>query len=137
MKAYRRIVVTLTICALFTSCAELMQGLATGLQTFGNSGYGGGMGGYGSAYRYTFPTTSVVTAPVYSSTGYSSSSNVNTNTTATSSSSGTPCRLCHGTKKCWTCYGKRTYKSSITGADLVCPNCTNGLCSHCHGTGID
>lgn len=45
------------------------------------------------------------------------------------------CNLCHGTKKCWTCYGKRTYINPLTGKSVACPNCSDGWCSKCHGTG--
>lgn len=45
------------------------------------------------------------------------------------------CHICHGTKKCWTCNGKRTYINPLTNKREVCPNCTNGWCSRCNGTG--
>lgn len=45
------------------------------------------------------------------------------------------CPLCHGTKKCWTCYGKRTYINPLTNKEIACPNCSDGLCSKCHGSG--
>lgn len=64
-----------------------------------------------------------------SSGGYSSSSG----NSGTSSSK--TCSLCHGIKKCWTCNGKRTFLNSLTGDRVACPNCTDGLCRKCHGTG--
>ena len=45
------------------------------------------------------------------------------------------CYLCHGTKKCWTCGGKRTFINPLTGKSIACPNCSDGWCSKCHGTG--
>ena len=46
-----------------------------------------------------------------------------------------PCHLCHGLGKCWTCNGSRSYLNPLTNEYAKCPNCTDGLCSHCHGTG--
>lgn len=43
------------------------------------------------------------------------------------------CPLCHGTGRCSTCDGKRWYMGF--GYKLDCPNCTDGTCSKCHGTG--
>lgn len=65
---------------------------------------------------------------------YGSSTNSSSAGSRSSSSSGTTCFLCHGIKKCWTCNGKQTYLSN--GKYIKCPNCTDGLCSHCHGTGL-
>ena len=44
--------------------------------------------------------------------------------------------MCHGLGKCWTCSGKG-WEYNKLGVDGVhdCPNCSNGECSHCHGTG--
>lgn len=50
-------------------------------------------------------------------------------------SSGKTCHICHGTKKCWTCGGNRTYINPLTNKRVACPNCTNGWCSRCNGTG--
>ena len=55
-----------------------------------------------------------------------------TNTGATNEKT---CHLCHGIKKCWTCNGKRMYINPLTGKYVTCPNCTNGWCSRCNGTG--
>ena len=51
-------------------------------------------------------------------------------------SSSKSCFLCHGIGKCWTCNGKKTIHATF-GSDKIldCPNCTDGLCSHCHGSG--
>ena len=65
-------------------------------------------------------------APVSSSEGY--------NSTITTNKSKT-CHICHGTKKCWTCGGNRTYINPLTNKRVTCPNCTNGWCSRCNGTG--
>lgn len=53
-----------------------------------------------------------------------------------SSSTSSPCKLCHGMKSCWTCNGSRRYLNPLTNEYITCPNCTNGLCSACGGTGI-
>ena len=55
--------------------------------------------------------------------------------TNTGTSSDKTCHLCHGTKKCWTCGGNRTYINPLTNKRVACPNCTNGWCSRCNGTG--
>lgn len=65
------------------------------------------------------------------STNYNRGNSTNTN----SSSGGKPCNICRGTKKCWTCGGNRTYINPLTNKRVACPNCTNGLCSRCNGTG--
>jgi len=64
-----------------------------------------------------------------------SSSSSSSSTYSGSSSSDKTCYMCHGTKNCWTCYGKRQYINPYTGKYITCPNCTNGLCSKCGGTG--
>lgn len=53
----------------------------------------------------------------------------------TNSTSDKTCHICHGTKKCWTCSGNRTYINPLTNKRVACPNCTNGWCSRCNGTG--
>ncbi len=54
---------------------------------------------------------------------------------SSSASSGKTCHICHGTKKCWTCGGNQTYINPLTNKRVACPNCTNGWCSRCNGTG--
>lgn len=54
---------------------------------------------------------------------------------SSSTSSGKTCHICHGTKKCWTCGGNQTYINPLTNKRVACPNCTNGWCSRCNGTG--
>ena len=68
---------------------------------------------------------------VSNSTNYNHSKSYNTNT----ASGGKTCHICHGTKKCWTCGGNRTYINPLTNKRVACPNCTNGWCSRCNGTG--
>lgn len=46
-----------------------------------------------------------------------------------------PCYLCHGYKKCTTCNGNRVYRPGASMNYVKCPNCTDGLCHACHGTG--
>ena len=53
----------------------------------------------------------------------------------TNSTSGKTCHICHGYKKCRTCSGNRTYINPLTNKRVACPNCTNGWCSRCNGTG--
>lgn len=66
----------------------------------------------------------------------SNSTNYNrSNTTDANSSGGKTCHICHGTKNCWTCGGNRTYINPLTNKRVACPNCINGLCSRCNGTG--
>lgn len=71
------------------------------------------------------------TSDVANGTNYERNSSTNTS----SSSGGKTCHICHGTKKCWTCGGKRTYINPLTNKRVACPNCTNGWCSRCNGTG--
>ena len=53
----------------------------------------------------------------------------------TNSTSVKTCHICHGYKKCRTCSGNRTYINPLTNKRVACPNCTNGWCSRCNGTG--
>ncbi len=99
-----------------------------------NSSSSSGSGGYNPPPVYT--------APIYPSAQNSSS------TTKESSTYSSPqkkwrtityqedCHMCHGLGKCWTCSGKG-WEYNKLGVDGVhdCPNCSNGECSHCHGTG--
>ena len=45
------------------------------------------------------------------------------------------CHVCHGLKKCNTCNGKGWIRHTMTGTTGDCPNCTDGKCSICGGTG--
>ena len=45
------------------------------------------------------------------------------------------CHLCHGYKKCTTCNGNRIFLPGASSTYVKCPNCTDGLCHACHGTG--
>lgn len=88
----------------------------------------------GDIWKNGVPVTPVA-APATTNIGNTGLNSAGSSTTGTrSSSSGTTCYLCHGLKKCWTCNGNRTYLSN--GKYIKCPNCTDGLCSHCHGTGL-
>lgn len=44
------------------------------------------------------------------------------------------CYMCHGSGVCQTCNGKGWYRSMF-GDNIVCPNCSDGKCGTCHGTG--
>lgn len=46
------------------------------------------------------------------------------------------CQFCHGTGDCWSCNGKGwVYNEFGLDGTHDCPNCHNGRCSHCNGTG--
>ena len=46
------------------------------------------------------------------------------------------CHFCHGLGKCWTCNGNGwCYNEFGLDGTHDCPNCTNGNCTHCNGTG--
>lgn len=47
------------------------------------------------------------------------------------------CRVCYGTGNCHTCGGDRLYRNMFTGEQQECPNCTDGRCWKCGGTGQD
>lgn len=97
-----------------------------------NSSSSSGSGGYNPAPVYI--------APINPSAQNSSS------TTQESSISSSPqkkwrtityqedCHMCRGLKSCSSC-GGTGHIYGFTGNKLDCPNCSNGECSHCHGTG--
>ena len=83
-------------------------------------------------------TPTVASTPVQTFTNdYNTHTTTNNSQSSTSSnkSSGQTCYLCHGIKKCWTCNGTRKMLG-MSGKYTTCPNCTDGWCSHCHGTGL-
>lgn len=92
---------------------------------------------YSSSNIWSTAPTYVAT-PTTPTTTYSGSS-TGSSSTSSSTSSGykKTCHLCHGLKKCFTCNGNRSFINPLTGKYVSCPNCTNGLCSHCHGTGLN
>lgn len=45
------------------------------------------------------------------------------------------CYSCHGQKECSTCNGKGWIRHTMTNTIGDCPNCTDGHCSSCEGTG--
>lgn len=45
------------------------------------------------------------------------------------------CYSCHGYKKCSTCNGKGWIRHTMTNTTGDCPNCIDGRCSSCEGTG--
>lgn len=133
---------------ILSSCGGFMQGLTSGI-----GGYGGG--GYYIAPNYnavaapattwntpnydfnsTWTTASATypTTTTYSS-GSSSYSSGSSTTSSGSSSSGRSCSVCYGLGKCRTCNGKGTYFDSLNSKTNKCPNCTNGLCTSCGGSG--
>lgn len=56
-------------------------------------------------------------------------------TTSTTTSRDKDCPLCNGMKKCITCFGEKIYLNPLTNKYIDCPNCTDGWCSRCHGSG--
>lgn len=66
------------------------------------------------------------------STNSSSSSSVNQNTSRYTDKT---CHGCHGSGKCNTCNGKGWYERLGIKGTMNCPNCSNGRCSICGGTG--
>lgn len=69
------------------------------------------------------------------SNGAATSGSNSVKSSSTGGSSTKICHICHGTKKCRTCNGQRTYINPLTNKRVACPNCTNGWCSRCNGTG--
>ena len=63
-----------------------------------------------------------------SSSGYTPSSTSSTTT-------GRQCDVCRGSGKCRTCNGKRVYWISTSAGQGPCPNCSDGKCRSCGGTG--
>ena len=87
-------------------------------------------------YSNTWNTAPVYTAPTTVSSGSSTySSGSSTSTSGSSSSSDRSCRVCYGLGKCRTCNGNRQYFDTFTSKYIKCPNCTNGLCTSCGGSG--
>lgn len=131
-----------------SSCGSFMSGLASGI-----AGYGGG--GYYVAPSYNaMPTPATVwtapndfsnvtwtsapayTTPVVSGSGVSySTGSSSTATSSSSSSSSRSCSVCYGLGKCRTCNGKGYYFDELNGNNKKCPNCTNGSCTSCGGSG--
>ena len=114
---------------LLSSCGDFGQGVLMGLSSMGTAP----MGGYMPA---TMPVGNATYVPnTVSSVGYSSS--LSGISSSSSSSSGRSCRVCYGTGKCRTCNGKHWYYDSSfgTGKKLICPNCSDGRCTSCGGSG--
>lgn len=71
-----------------------------------------------------------------SSSGDSYSGGYNDGSTSIQTSPGV-CRACYGSGKCHNCGGDGLYQNMFTGEQIACPNCTNGVCWKCDGTGLD
>ena len=88
-------------------------------------------------FQFSFPALPPANfaspAPSSSNSYNSSGSSANRK----SSSSRRSCRLCHGQGKCNTCWGSRRFLSSYGTGYVTCPNCTDGLCSRCHGSKVE
>lgn len=118
---------------LLSSCGDFGQGMLMGLSSMGTAP----MGGYMPA---TMPVGNATYVPnTVSSAGYSSSSSSSSGSSSSgsSSSSGRSCRVCYGTGKCRTCNGKHWYYDSSfgIGKKQICPNCSDGRCTSCGGSG--
>lgn len=143
----------LAVTSALSSCSgSFWQGMAAGLGNIsrqamystGSSGTGYSTYTGGSYVATPLPATTTTTdwssmpatVPAYGgvSTGTSSSGSTSSGSSG-SSSSEKSCYLCHGLGKCWTCNGKQYYLNSLTGKNVACPNCTNGMCRVCGGTG--
>lgn len=129
-----------TLC--FTSCGDFMSGMASALG--GGYGYGGYYTAPASAVTTASPFNTVpngiysvpatYTAPVTTSGSVNSSSSSGSGSSS-STSSGRSCGVCYGTGKCRTCNGNGTFWDSLNGNRKNCPNCTNGNCTSCGGSG--
>lgn len=89
--------------------------------------------------NFNFNTPYQAPSTTTSSSNYNSSSSSNSSNRSSTSSSQSQrsCRICHGTKKCWTCNGTRRVANGFGLQGYhECPNCKDGLCSHCHGSGL-
>jgi len=47
------------------------------------------------------------------------------------------CRVCYGSGDCPNCGGDGFYQNMFTGEQIACPNCSDGLCWKCGGSGSD
>ncbi len=98
-----------------------------------------------TANAFVQAKTSSSTSTRTSSTSYGSSgsgsssysSGSSSSSGSVSSSSSKRCSFCLGSGKCKTCNGKGTYYPEGFGLHELtdCPNCSDGTCSHCHGSG--
>lgn len=122
-----------SITLLLSSCGDFGQGVLMGLSSMGTAPMGGYMPAIMPVGNATYVPNTV------SSVGYSSSSSSSSGSSSSgsSSSSGRSCRVCYGTGKCRTCNGKHWYYESSfgTGKKLICPNCSDGRCTSCGGSG--
>ena len=68
--------------------------------------------------------------------GYDNSNTSSSNNYSNSSTSERRCDHCHGSGRCSTCNGNYTHWVGYVGATPKhCPNCSNGACRWCNGTG--
>ena len=95
------------------------------------------IGSPGSDIKFDFSNVSPIpSVPYTEGVSFESVNSPNQmNSTTGTSSNGKTCHLCHGYKKCWTCSGNRTFINPLTNKRIACPNCTDGRCSRCNGTG--
>ena len=131
-----------------SSCGGFMNGLASGMAGLGGGGYYmtpnyNAMPSPASVWtapnnfsNVTWTSAPAYTAPVVSGGGASYTSG-SSSTAASSSSSGSSrsCGVCYGLGKCRTCNGKGSYFDELNGNTKKCPNCTDGRCTSCGGSG--
>lgn len=135
MKKYR-FSITLLFGAMFLTLSMSSCAGMGGLFPYGNSSgyYGNGMLYQGFPYHFDFSNVGTSSGTVMPAVGSSSTTTTTTRTPQQSSGSTLrSCRVCAGIGKCWTCNGNRYYTKN--GKTFTCPNCTNGLCTTCGGTG--
>lgn len=92
--------------------------------------------GFPGASTMTFEQFKIADARA-AANGYTVGGGSNSSSSSISSSTGgKDCSFCDHSGRCKTCNGKGWYYSTVgTGAKITCPNCKDGKCPHCHGTG--
>ena len=100
-----------------------------------------------TTYRYNLKKGQSTYSPQSNNSSPYSNNSSNLDNSSTSSSSSSPqkrwrnvtrtenCPSCHGSGKCWTCNGKGYYNSPYGTGTVTCPNCSNGRCRKCGGSG--
>lgn len=110
---------------MFSSC-EFGQGMLMGLSSLGTPTSGG----------YVPTTMPIATSSAFSSGGYTGGASSGSSGSSSSTSS-RMCRVCVGSGKCRTCNGKGWYYDTGMGLGTKrnCPNCSDGKCTSCGGSG--
>lgn len=87
--------------------------------------------GYNYGYNNNYNYNNSYNSSTNSNSG-SSNSSVNQNSSRYTDKT---CHSCHGSGICNTCNGKGWYERLGVKGTMNCPNCSNGKCSICGGTG--